>query len=76
MPTKKTEVENDDPTITAPILSSAIIAISSAVQKLSQSDLNRKAIVVLLKHSTGLTQYQIERVLNSLNDLKNDYCRP
>lgn len=57
------------------ILAEAIIRISDSIRKLCDGGINRKAVTVLLKHSTGLTMGQIENVLDSIIDLKAMYCR-
>ena len=56
-------------------LAENIASISKAMESLLDSGLNEKAIVVLLKHRTGLTQASIRAVLDGLEDLEEDYCR-
>lgn len=72
---KKIEVEQSEKEISTKILAESIVQISADMKKLAQSGLNRKAIVVLLKHATGLTMIDIEKVLDGMVDLRAMYCR-
>lgn len=65
------KVQQTDPPI---ILADHIRDISKAAKKLSDSGLNRKAVVVLLKHETGIGMGAIETVLNGLKQLEARYC--
>lgn len=70
-------IVNDDPSKPVPkdVLASEIREIASAMTKLLASGLNRKAIVALVKDSTGYTKGNIETILDSLSDLERHYCR-
>ena len=72
---KKIVVEQPEKEVPKKILAEAIVQISQDMRKLYEGGLNRKAVVVLLKHSTGLTMSQIENVLDSMIDLRAMYCR-
>ena len=56
-------------------LAENIASISKAMKSLFDSGLNEKAIVVLLKHKTGLTQAAILAVLDGLEELEKNYCQ-
>ncbi len=55
------------------VLASSIVAISASMKKLETSGLNRRALVCLLKGSTGVPMIHIDRVLNGLADLARMY---
>lgn len=55
-------------------LAAAIVTISEGVTALLKSGLNRKAIVILLAASTGVTRQNINAVLDGLATLKKDYA--
>lgn len=57
-------------------LADAIVAISEGVKRLAASGLNRRAIIVLLRDSTGVGIVDISSVLNGLETLARDYARP
>lgn len=65
--------QNPEQPVEKKVLAQAIVDISKAFVQLSKSGLNRKAIVVLVKNSSGAPQYQVENVLNALENLKRDY---
>lgn len=54
-------------------LAEAIRNISAGMRRLIGSGLNRKAIVVLLKDSTGQPKHVIEQVLDHLDELSRKY---
>ena len=68
-------IQNPDAPVEPEILAEAIVRISTAIQALSKSGLNREAIIVLVKDRTGLPKKTIDLVLNSLEQLKRHYCR-
>lgn len=72
---KKIEVQQPEKEIPKKILAEAIVQIGTDMRKLYEGGLNRKAVVVLLKHSTGLRMCEIENVLDSIIDLRAMYCR-
>lgn len=55
-------------------LAQAIVATSQAVEKLTKSGLNRKAILILLSSSSGIGKRDCEYVLNHLQLLRKNYC--
>jgi len=75
MKRRRIEVEQDpeQPVVTK-VLAQAILDISSAAKKLAASGLNRKAIVVLLRDSSGQPKYVVEQVLDALEQLAEDYA--
>lgn len=54
-------------------LAEAVRKIEKAAKELSESGLNRKAIVVLLADSTGVSRRDINAVLNGLESLAAEY---
>lgn len=56
------------------VLAQSIVKISEAATALRKSGLNRKAVIVLVAHSSGVPQREIKAVLDSLETLKQDYC--
>lgn len=75
-PTAKVVVEqNPDAPIEKGVLAKAIIDISNAATALAKSGLNRKAIVLLIAHSSSQYQNTVARVLDALESLKKDYCQ-
>lgn len=62
--------------IPATDLTNEIIKISNAMQTLSQSQLKREAIVVLIKDKSQLPKHVIELVLNNLEQLKTTWLKP
>lgn len=73
---KQTVVIEQDPKspVSRPILAQAITDISNAFVALRKSGLNRKAIVVLVAHSSQQRQYVVESVLDALEQLKKNYA--
>jgi hypothetical protein len=59
--------------ITKEVLAKSIVDISAALHQLRQSGLNRRAVVVLVRHITGLSSGTVNAVLDSLENLKHDY---
>lgn len=55
-------------------LAGLIVALSDEVKVLLSSGLNEKAIIVLLHDSTKISKKIIEKVLNSIKNLKSVYC--
>ena len=56
-------------------LAEAIVRVSDGMRKLTGSGLNRKAIIVLLQHSTKVSNKQITAVLDGLDELAKEYTR-
>lgn len=67
-------IGQSEPPIEKAILADAIITISDSVKKLERGGLNLAAIVALVKDDTGLSKLDINRVMKSLGDLRNNYC--
>lgn len=57
------------------ILAEAIVRIGEAMEKLSKSGLNRRAIITLIQDRTKLGKNDIETVLDALQQLRGWYCR-
>lgn len=69
-PAKKADATPD---ISPENLADNIKAISFAMNRLLKSGLNRKAIMVLVSHETGISQRQISAVVDSLQELQRRY---
>ncbi len=67
--------QDADKPVEREVLAAAIVKISEGMQKLLRSGLNREAIVVLLRHSTGCGKADVEAVLEGLESLARDYAR-
>lgn len=52
-----------------------ISALASSVQKLLDGKLKRKALVLLLAHSSGVPQYQVDNLLTALANLEKDWTK-
>jgi hypothetical protein len=57
------------------VLAAAIVEIGKAAKRLAASSLNRKAVIVLLAHQTGLGMGTIKTVLEGIADLESTYLR-
>lgn len=66
-------VKLSDPPESPDLLAAAIIKVSEGFAALQKSGLNRAAIVVLVKDDTGIPKNTINKILNSLADLKRAY---
>lgn len=71
--TAAVEVQDDEKQDTLP---EAIRKISAGVARLTAVGLNKRAIVVLLKDSTGISKETIGNVLGGLQELANQYATP
>lgn len=65
--TVKTNEEKPEP---MEVIAQAIIDVSNAFQKLRNGRLTQRAIVLLIKDTTGLSQRDIEAVLIACENLK------
>lgn len=77
MTNKKIKViqkENEDE-IPVEIIASSILKISNAWKQVRKSQLNQKCIVILLAHATKLPQYEVEKVLDGLDELEKMYLK-
>lgn len=63
--------------VTTEILATSIRDIAASMRKINDGPLNRRAIVVLLRDSTGtaVSMTQIDLVLRCLTDLERRYCK-
>lgn len=67
-------VQDEDSPVSKEVLAKSIADISSAFRHLRISGLNRKAIVILVAHSTKLGQNTVDAVIDAVEQLKRDYC--
>ena len=66
------EQEEEHP-VEQKVFAQAIVDIAKAANELCVSGLNQRAIVVLLRDSSGQSKRVVESVLESLQQLANDY---
>lgn len=66
-------VQNQEQPIETSVLAKAIVDIGAAAKRLSQSGLNRKAVVLLIAHDAGVSQSAVKAVLDSLTNLQATY---
>ena len=73
----KRPVIQQDPekVVESPVLAQAIVDLSKAAQKLSAGGLNRKAVIVLLAHSSKVAMRDCDIVLSHLEHLARTYCK-
>jgi len=57
------------------IIAKNISDLSKSVQIVLGGKLKRKAIVLLLAHSSGLPQYQVDNMLTALENLEKDWIK-
>lgn len=50
-----------------------LIQLSRSVSAFVDGKLKRKSLVLLLAHSSGLPQYQVDRVLEAIKNLEKDH---
>lgn len=68
-------VIKSDPPETTTILAEAIVAISKAMIALTESGLNRHAIVTLIVYETRLSRKNVNTVIDAQRRLAGWYCR-
>jgi hypothetical protein len=73
---KVTVRQNEEEPVEVEVLAQAIVDIGKAAKRLAASRLNRKAVIVLLAHQTGIGQTVISNVLDGIEALEADYLRP
>lgn len=56
-------------------LAVAVAKVSRGMEVLTGSRLKRKAILLLLSHSSKIPQRDVDRVLQALSDLERDYLK-
>lgn len=66
-------VQDEEKPIETSVLAKAIVDMSAAAKRLSQSGLNRKAITLLIAHDAGLGQGTVKAILDSLEHLQSTY---
>ena len=70
---KQVRVKKSEQPESTEILAEAIVNIGKATKKLTDSRLNREAIVILIQAKTKINRATIETVLNSLPQLERWY---
>jgi hypothetical protein len=70
--TVKTDEQNPEP---LELIAQSIIEVAEAFQKINNSRLKRRAILVLLKDITGLGMREIELILDTAPELKDYYTK-
>lgn len=81
MSTKKTTVptvqQSSDPTkvVEKPVLAQAIVDISRAAQRLSQSGLNKKSVAVLIHYHSKVPLRDVEIVMSNIEWLERNCCQ-
>jgi hypothetical protein len=74
---KRAKVTQDAETpVEVEVLAQAIVDIGNAAKRLSNSRLNRRAVIVLINDMTGIGKGTIEVVLNSISELERVYLKP
>lgn len=56
-------------------IADAIIRVDEGMQKLNESALHRDTVVLLVSHSSGCSQRDVRRVIESLETLKSKYLK-
>ena len=67
--------QDKDKPIEKEVLAAHIIEISRGITRILSTGLNRKAIIALLRDSTGLGKSTLKIVLDGIEQLEHDYCR-
>lgn len=76
MAAKKVIVKHDaEKPVEVEVLAQAIVDIAAAGKRLAASRLNRKAVIVLLAHDTGLGQGTVRTVLEGIESLQATYLK-
>lgn len=72
----KVSVQQDaDNPVEKTVLAQAIVDISRAAKRLSDSGLNRRAIEILLHHESRIPLRDIKTTLDCLKNLEKVYCK-
>jgi len=58
------------------IIAESIVSISAAMKRIEQSRLSRNALIILLQSQTGLGKKEIEKVLDALIELEEQWLKP
>lgn len=72
---KVTVTQDAERPVPPEVLAQAIVELSAAAKRLAASRLNRKAVIVLLAHDTGLPMKTISLVLDSIGHLEATYLK-
>lgn len=72
---KLTIKQNPEKKIPVEILAQHIQILAGVGKKLAGSRLKEKTILVLLQHSTGISQKDIKQVLDALSQLEKTYLK-
>lgn len=70
---KKEIIQNPEKPIADGILAESIVAISSSMNKLLKSGLNRRAIVALIHDDCKWSKRTISEVIDSIANLENNF---
>lgn len=70
--TVKTNEENPEP---VEVIAQSIITISEGIEKINQSRLKRRAVLLLINDITGVGLTTIEKVLDAAVKLKDHYIK-
>lgn len=74
--TKPVVVKQDEQQpVPTEVLAESIVAIAAGMKKIRAGRLGERALVVLLKDSTGVAQYEIKKVLDGLESLEATYLK-
>jgi hypothetical protein len=57
----------------AELIAQSITKVAYGFDRLNRSGLSLKAILLLLSHSSGVSQRDVKKVLQSMGSLKRDY---
>ena len=59
--------------VPAQVIAQSIVKIAEGWDKINRSGLNMKAVLLLISHSSGVSQRDVKAVIYALNSLKADY---
>jgi hypothetical protein len=74
--TKVTIAQDKEKPVEKVVLAQAILDISAAMKRLSQSPLNRRAILVLTSDASGVNRTTVDTVIDCLESLETKYLKP
>lgn len=58
------------------VIAQAVADIADGVKKINAGNLNRKGLLILLSHASGVPQRECKKVIDSLGDLGKRYLKP
>lgn len=61
--------------VPAEVIADALIKLSRAIKVLEETKLNRRAIVILLSHSSRVNMTDVEKVVDSLASMETDWIK-